>query len=63
MAALLTAALGAGLMSLYVLAVAGPWAGTGALFATRVVQIAAIGLLVPPMMAGWFQRRQFQVLD
>jgi len=62
-AALLTAALGAGLMSLYVLAVAGPWAGTGALFATRVVQIAAIGLLVPPMMAGWFQRRQFQVLD
>jgi hypothetical protein len=51
-AAALTVALGAGLMALYTRALSGVWAGSGSLFATRVVQIAVIGLIGPPVLAS-----------
>jgi hypothetical protein len=53
-----TLALAVGLMALYGSAVTGAWASKGSVFATRVVQVALIGLLVPPVMAWWFERRQ-----
>ena len=55
-AAVLTTLLAAGLMSLYATTVTGEWAKTGSLFATRVVQIAVVGPVVPPVLAWALER-------
>jgi hypothetical protein len=55
LAALLTAILGAALMWVYVYGTKGQWGLTGSLFATRVVQVAAIGLLGPVALAWLLQ--------
>jgi len=51
MAVLATLAVGVGLMMVYARALPDQWALRGSVFAIRVVQVAAIGLLAPPLLA------------
>ncbi len=55
LAPLLTAILGAGLMWVYVYGTKGQWGLTRSLFASRVVQVAVIGLLGPVVLAWLLQ--------
>ncbi|UCC76634.1 MAG: hypothetical protein JSW37_14195 [Anaerolineales bacterium] len=57
-ALVVTVGLAGGLMWLYAQAISGVWASSGSRFATRVVQIALIGLLGPAMLAWVLQRRR-----
>jgi hypothetical protein len=54
----LTIALGAGLMVLYTTGVTGSWSAKGSFFATRVTQVAAVGLIGPPAIAWLLARLQ-----
>ena len=56
LAVVTTLAIGVGLMVVYARALPDQWALRGSLFATRVVQVAAIGLLAPPLLSWLFGR-------
>jgi hypothetical protein len=56
-ALVVTMGLAVGLMWLYAQAITGVWASSGSRFATRVLQIAVIGLLGPTILA-WVQERR-----
>lgn len=57
-AAVLTVALGGGLIWLYASAISGVWALKASQFASRVVLYAAVGLMGPPLLAWLLDKRK-----